>query len=90
MRDGGWGRIAGSATGFHSAADFLGRHHADYGKEGIKSGQEREKNKKKKNRESKNIPGGSLASLPVASREEEEERDETKGTRGEGAEEALG
>lgn len=38
----------------------------DHGKEGIKSGQERER-ERIENRGSKNIPRGSLASLPPAS-----------------------
>lgn len=78
-----WGCTAGPATGFHPATDFLGRHR-EHGKAGITSGQERERERgKKKNREGKNIPGGSLASIPAASREEE--RDKTKGVREERA-----
>lgn len=41
-----WGSIVTLATGFHSAAGFLSRR-TDRGKEGIKSGQERERKKKK-------------------------------------------
>lgn len=86
---GGWGHGQPSrdtSWAWHSAAGFSEQ---DHGKEGIKSGQGRE-GERIKNGGSKNIPGGSLASLPPTSREEqEEERDKTKGTREERAKTTL-